>query len=186
MGNSAGGNLTAALSLLVSFTSGPCAEFRNNLGPNFRQVVQVLLYPSVRLTVPYSKRWAEGDEQVKAKSLPVWVAEMMEASYLPPYIDKDQIFIAPLLAGVDILRSLALPPAIIITADMDCLKYEASEYATKLQEAGVPVRLKNYPGCIHGFTHYPKDSKDYRDHDVRDSWKEVTDALIQAFGTADA
>jgi acetyl esterase len=184
MGNSAGGNLTAALSLLVSFTSGSCVEFRNSLSPNFRQVLQILLYPSLRLTVPYSKRWADGDEQVKAKSLPIWVAEMMEGSYLPPYINKEQIFIAPLLTEVNLLKSLELSPAIILTAGMDCLKFEASEYADKLKDAGLPVILKNYPDCIHGFTHYPEGSKDYREDDVRNSWQEVTDALKRAFGTA--
>lgn len=181
MGNSAGGNLTASLALLTSFTTGVCAKFRKNLSPKFNQVLQVLLYPSLQLQSPYSERWKQGDEAVRAKSLPIWAATMMEASYLPPYINKNQIFVAPLTAEVALMKQLMLPPALIITAGMDCLKYEARGYADKLQDAGVKVVLKDYPQASHGFTHYKEGHKDYRKDDVENSWKEVCNALKRAF-----
>lgn len=187
LGNSAGGNLSAALSLLVSFTDGPCAKFREGLNePDFCQVLQVLLYPSVRLNVPYSARLeqAEGkddEESVRARSLPVWAATMMEASYLPPYIDKAQMFVAPVVTEVALLKQLSLPRALIITAGLDCLKYEAWEYAEKLEEAGVKSTMRNYPMAIHGFTHYKEGNKGYRKEDVEDSWGQVCAALKDVF-----
>ncbi|KIX10716.1 uncharacterized protein Z518_01800 [Rhinocladiella mackenziei CBS 650.93] len=183
LGNSAGGNLTAALSLLVSFTSGPCAQFRDGLRARFRQVLQVLIYPSVQLQSPYSERWLQGDTEVREKSLPIWAAEMMEASYLPPYIDKHQIFVAPLTAEVELLKQLRLPPALVINAGMDCLKYESRAYAEKLQQAGVNVSVREYPQAIHGFTHYKEGDKDYRKEDVEGSWREICNALKAAFDT---
>ncbi|KPI42875.1 Carboxylesterase NlhH [Cyphellophora attinorum] len=181
MGNSAGGNLTAALTLLASFTAGPCAKFREDLGQQFRQVLQVLIYPSVRCNEPYALRWHEGDEKVREKSLPIWAASLMEASYLPPYVDKEQIFIAPLLADTALLKQLTLPPAVILTAGLDCLKYEAHAYGEKLREAGVQVSAKEYPKAIHGYSHYKKDNKDYRADDVEDTWKRVCEGLKTAF-----
>lgn len=181
MGNSAGGNLTAALSLLISFSAGPCAKFRENLGPQFRQVLQVLVYPSVRCNEHYSVRWHEGDEAVRSKSLPVWTASMMEGSYLPPYVDKNQVFIAPLLADTALLKQLKLPPAVILIAGMDCLKYEAHAYADKLREAGVKVAATEYPEAIHGYSHYKEDHKLYRADDVKDSWMRICEGLKTAF-----
>ncbi|KAF4626770.1 hypothetical protein G7Y89_g11386 [Cudoniella acicularis] len=181
MGNSAGGNLTAALTLLLSFTSGPCAKFRTALGPRFRQVLQVLLYPSTELHHPYSTRFERSSPEVKEKSLPVWVAGMMEACYLPPCVDKNQIFIAPLLAEVPLLKELEIPPAIILTAGLDCLKEEAVSYSRKLKEAGHAALLTEYPLAIHGFTHYQPGNKEYREDDVIGSWNEIIEALKAAF-----
>src|SRR5690242_5656473 len=101
MGNSAGGNLAAALSLLVSFTSGPCAPYKAGLGQKFQQVSQVLLYPSLELNHWYRSRFERSSPDVQATSLPILVASMMEASYLPPYIDKENIFVAPMVAAVE-------------------------------------------------------------------------------------
>ncbi|KAH7377424.1 alpha/beta hydrolase fold-domain-containing protein [Cadophora sp. MPI-SDFR-AT-0126] len=181
MGNSAGGNLTAALSLLISFNSGPCAAFRKELGPDFQQVLQVLLYPSVELHHSYTTRFERTSPDVQAKSLPTWVATMMEGSYLPPYIEKEQIFVAPLVADVGLLRELKIPKTLVITAGKDCLKDEAAAYAENLKAAGHEVSLTEYPESIHGFTHYQEGSKEYRGEDVVGSWMEVCRAFNEAF-----
>lgn len=125
MRNSAGGNLTAALTMLVSFTSGPCTTFRNRLPGSFRLAAQVLLYPSVACNRPYIDRYNSSDDAVRAASLPVSVASLMEDAYLPPYIDKNQIFVAPIDAEDDLIHSLELPPTLCLTAGKDCLKHEA-------------------------------------------------------------
>lgn len=181
MGNSAGGNLTASLSLLLSFTQGPCAAFRRGLPPNFRQCLQILLYPSVDLGRTYTERFGDADQETQAKSLPAWVASMMEASYLPPYIDKSSIFVAPMNADLSLLESLKPPSAMVLTAGKDCLKLEAELYAEKLKQAGVTLTFHEYPEAIHGFSHYKEGSKDFRREDVEDCWKRVCDALKMAF-----
>lgn len=181
LGNSAGGNLAASLTLLLSFTSGPCANFRDALGPRFKQTLQVLIYASVQLQSSYRQRWEQGEAKVREKSLPIWIAEMMESSYLPPSVDKNQIFVSPLTAELELLKQLRLPSALFINAGLDCLKYESKAYADKLQQAGVTVVLREYPGAIHGFTHYKEGNKEYRKEDVEGSWREICEALKAAF-----
>lgn len=44
-----------------------------------------------------------------------------------------------------------LPPATIITAQIDPLRYEGETYARKLREEGVPVAHRDYGGVTHGF-----------------------------------
>ncbi|PLB41235.1 alpha/beta hydrolase [Aspergillus candidus] len=182
MGNSAGGNLATALSLLISFTSGPCAQFREKLPEGFHLAAQVLLYPSTACNRPYQERFDACETRVQAASLPVWAASLMEASYLPPSAEKGSIFSSPVDATVPLLKSLAfLPPALVITAGMDCLKLEAKEYAAKLRQAGVAVVEHEYEDAIHGFSHYREDSKQYRKGDVEDCWKRVTPFLQDRF-----
>jgi acetyl esterase/lipase len=145
-----------------------------------------MLYPSTSNNILYRDRLdkaAAGNQRVREKSLPVWAAEMMEASYLPPYVKKDQIFVAPVSADVELLQSLQpnLAPAIIIVAGLDCLALEAMEYAGNLKKAGVKVMVKEYPEAIHGFSHYKEGSKDYRKDDVDDCWEEVVKFLAVRF-----
>ncbi|OJJ01770.1 hypothetical protein ASPVEDRAFT_83298 [Aspergillus versicolor CBS 583.65] len=182
MGNSAGGNLATALSLLLSITSGPCDKFRKDLHGEFRLVGQVLLYPSTACNIPYQVRFNACASEVQAKSLPIWAAGLMEASYLPPYVDRDSIFCAPLNASVAFLKSLrSVPPALIITAGMDCLKVEAREYAAKLRQAGIVVAEYEYPDAVHGFSHYKEGSKGYHREDVEGCWDHVTQFLKDRF-----
>lgn len=181
MGNSAGGNLTTSLSLLLSFTSGPCTSFRKGLPSDFRQVLQVLLYPGVDLFRTYSERLESADNLTQAASLPSWAGTMMEASYLPPPIDKTQPFVSPSAAEISLLRSLYLPAALVFTAGRDCLKLEGKRYAERLLESGVDVTTVEYPEAIHGFSHYKEGSKDFRKDDVEDCWARITSALQERF-----
>lgn len=180
MGNSAGGNLTATLSLLLSFTEGPCAAFRNQLPAEFQQRAQVLLYPSVDAGLTYGDRCRRSEEQVQKDSLPIWAAELMEDCYLPAPIERYQLFVRPLSADGELLRQLKVPRALILTAGRDCLKEEADQYGAKLRDAGVEVTLVDYPLAKHGFSHMWK-GNDFRPDDIQDCWARVSGALKQSF-----
>ncbi|CAH0039574.1 unnamed protein product [Clonostachys solani] len=173
MGNSAGGNLTAALTLLLSIKTEPFLKFRRGLPYNVKQVSQILLYPSVACHQSYIDRFNGSDVETQASSLPVWAATLMEASYLPPYIDKNQIFIAPVLVSEEELRVLQLPATLCITAGRDCLKLEANEYCTKLKRAGVDITEHEFKKSIHGFSHY----KGTRNKDIAECWEMVLEFL---------
>ena len=44
-----------------------------------------------------------------------------------------------------------LPPAFVVLAEEDLLCDEGAAYAQRMQQAGIPVRMKTYPGQKHGF-----------------------------------
>ncbi|WP_254704643.1 alpha/beta hydrolase [Rhodococcus pyridinivorans] len=44
-----------------------------------------------------------------------------------------------------------LPPALVVTTEIDPTRDGTEEYARRMQEAGVPVDLRRYEGMMHGF-----------------------------------
>jgi len=132
MGDSAGGNLVAALCLLA----------RRNNGPGIDQ--QVLIYPALDATLSSAgmrattaKRRAECDAFY---------------SYYVGDGDRTDELVSPLLAN-DLSE---LPQTTIITAEHDALRDEGLLYATRLAQAGVRVRYTNYLGMPHGFLSMPR------------------------------
>jgi acetyl esterase len=131
-GDSAGGNLSAVVSL----------ESRDNAGPHI--ALQVMVYPVTDLSsfdTPSYREFAEG------YGLTASEMEWFSTHYLARPEDARCVHASPLLAQD--LRGL--PPALVITAECDPLRDEGEAYARRLQEAGVPVRLTRYAGMIHPF-----------------------------------
>jgi acetyl esterase/lipase len=132
MGDSAGGNLAAALCLLA----------RQNGSPSVQR--QVLIYPALDATLSTAAMRAA---TVKRRA----ECETFYGYYAGDANRADEL-ISPLLA--DDLSGL--PPATIITAEHDSLREDGLVYATRLRHAGVHVRYTNYLGMPHGFLSMPR------------------------------
>jgi acetyl esterase len=95
--------------------------------------------------------------------------------YLSHANDASNPYAAPLVAQ----DLTGLPPALVITAEMDPLCDEGKAYAQRLQVAGVPTQYSRYDGMIHGFFGMPT---------LLDKGKQALDeasaALQQAFAAA--
>lgn len=129
-GDSAGGNLAAAATLLLRGTSqAPKA--------------QLLVYPAVSFNTdrPSHKENANGPL--------VTVASMaaVNAMYCPDPADLLTSRAAPLLAE----SHAGLPPAFIAVAQHDPLRDEGIAYAEALLAAGVAVQLDRGESLIHGY-----------------------------------
>jgi len=142
-GDSAGGNLSAAVTLLA----------RKN--KDFSITKQVLFYPSLDLDVSefrYPSLFEKGEGfGLQSASL---------AGYYVHYLKGDADPNDPLASPVKEKDLSGLPPALIITAENDPLRDEGEFYAKKLKDAGVYVELRRMEGTIHGFlgkfTHLPE------------------------------
>lgn len=132
-GDSAGGNLSAVVSLMARDRGGPAIGF------------QLLIYPVTApargTSFPSYEENAEGYMLTRGSMTWFW------DHYLAREEDGRNPYAAPLLAP----DLHGLPPAMVITAEFDPLRDEGHAYAKRLEEAGVPVRLSHNPGMIHGF-----------------------------------
>ena len=131
-GDSAGGNLTAAVALAARDRDGPDVAH------------QLLIYPAVN---PPSVRWFDSyDENGTGYLLEMDGIEW----YLDQYTegaDVGNAYAFPLRA-----RDLSgLPPATVLTAGFDPLRDEGVAYAERLAEAGVDVEHLHYDAQIHAF-----------------------------------
>ena len=131
-GDSAGGNLAAAVCLLAREAGGnPAIAF------------QMLLYPATdfAMDTPSHRRFGEGHLLTRASM--AWFRD----HYLNHPGEAADWRASPLRAA-----SLAgLPPAYVLTPTHDPLRDEGEAYARRLVEAGIPVTLWRAPGLIHGF-----------------------------------
>ena len=130
-GDSAGGNLAAAVCLMARERGGPPIGF------------QLLVYPVLdyNFDTPSYRENAEGYVLYKADMEYYW------RHYLADERDGSNPLASPLRA-----ESLSgLPPALVITAELDPLRDEGEAYAARLEQAGVPVTCTRYDGMIHGF-----------------------------------
>ncbi len=132
-GDSVGGNMAAAVTLMANQRRGPKITF------------QVLFYPVTDAgfdTLSYSK-FAEGPWLTKRAMQWFWDA------YLPDPTARKQPTATPLNASLDQLAGL--PEALVIVDENDVLRDEGEAYAGKLSDAGVRVISVRYNGTIHDF-----------------------------------
>jgi acetyl esterase len=130
-GDSAGGNLAAAVSLLA------------HAGGGRRPAMQLLLYPVTDTVGGHPSRDQFADGFLLTKSDMDW----FEAHYLPNGADGDDPRVS-MLRAADLS---GLPPTYVATAGFDPLRDEGELFAERVRAAGVNVALRRHPDLIHGF-----------------------------------
>ncbi|SEQ97454.1 alpha/beta hydrolase [Actinokineospora terrae] len=129
-GDSAGGNLAAAVTLLA----------RDN-GPDLAH--QLLVYPNTDHGADTPSLRENTDRYLFNRHSVAW--------YWDNYLATPDDGADPLASPLRATDHSGLPPATIITAGYDPLRDEGEAYARALSEAGVPTELTRFPGMAHGF-----------------------------------
>ena len=133
VGNSVGGNMTAAVVLMA----------KDKKGPAIKQ--QVMLWPVTDANFETTSYKELGEGRFLTRNMMIWFWD----NYLPDEKARHEIYASPLQASLEQLKGL--PPALIQTAENDVLRDEGEAYARKLDEAGVAVTLTRYGGLIHDY-----------------------------------
>lgn len=157
-GQSAGGNLVAALALMTRDRSGPALRF------------QIPVYPVIDADFerPSYLEWGSGPGLTREQMEWYW------DNYVDP-ADRTNPYVSPLHAST--LAGVA--PALVITAEADPLQSEGEEYARRLKADGVEVVHHMYPGMHHGFLNltamFPK---------AQEAFDEIVATLCACFETS--
>lgn len=124
-GDSSGGHLAAVVARRARDAGTPLAG-------------QVLLCPVVAPPADYPPLDAYGLHRDEMRFF--WDA------FAPAGVDRRDPDVDPSRADL-----AGLPPALIITAELDILRDEGERYATALLAAGVPVTAARFQGLVHNF-----------------------------------
>ena len=132
-GDSVGGNMTAALTLM--------AKERGDVP----LVQQVLFYPVTDASFDTGSYHQFATGYFLRRDGMQWFWDQ----YTTDEAERAQITASPLRASTEQLAGL--PPALVITGEADVLRDEGEAYAAKLRAAGVAVTAVRYQGIIHDF-----------------------------------
>ena len=154
-GDSAGGNLAAAVCLMARDKGGPRIAF------------QVLVYPVINHDfTTYSHQHPNEGYFLKTDEV-----QWYWRRYLADEADGANPYASPLRAS-DHSR---LPPALIVTAENDPLRDEGEAYGAALQAAGVDATVSRYDGMFHSFFSFLNDLEP-----AQEAKREIGAALRQA------
>ena len=134
-GDSAGGNLAAAVAQLARDAGGPPIRF------------QLLWYPALT----FDTSLPSFTENAEAPILTTRAAGEYSRWYVG---DLDLSVVPPTLAPARAADLCGLPPAYIAVAGHDPLRDDGRRYAELLSAAGVPVELHHAPTLVHGYVGY--------------------------------
>jgi acetyl esterase len=158
-GDSAGGNLAAAVALAARDGGGPPI------------LLQVLVYPATEYAVERPSWRRNGEGPMLSSKDVVWFWDQYlrdEGDYADPRAMPSR---APTHGG--------LPPAFVLTAEYDLLCDDGQAYGRQLAEAGVEVTSRQYDGVFHGFFGMPGVVAK-----ADEALEDVASALRARFGTA--
>jgi acetyl esterase len=130
-GESAGGNLAAAVALMTRDRGGPTV------------LLQVLLYPMTSYDFDSASYHENAEGYSLTRTTMMWYWDQ----YLGSKADVTNPYAIP--ASSTNLKGVA--PAIVLTAEFDPLRDEGEAYAKQLSAAGVNTTCTRYDGVIHGF-----------------------------------
>jgi acetyl esterase len=130
-GDSAGGNLAAALCLVQREAGQPLPGF------------QLLIYPATDMRAVAPSHTTNGQGYMLTNDSIAWY----RGNYIADPADWADWRASPLLAA----SHAGLPPALVLTAGFDPLRDEGLQYANALSAAGVPTQYVCFERQIHGF-----------------------------------
>jgi acetyl esterase/lipase len=162
-GDSVGGNMTAALTLM--------ARERGDV----RFVHQSMYYPvtDAAMDTGSYEQFAEG--YFLTANMMAWFWD----AYQPDVGRRLEPLASPLRASDEQLAGL--PPAFVIVDEADVLRDEGEAYAARLRAAGTPVTTVRYDGIIHDFMNLNAFSGT---HATRAAIAQATTTLRNALNTA--
>ena len=134
-GDSAGGNLAAAVSIRAAETG------------DFRVSHQLLVYPVTDVDFDNGSYTDNGTGYNLERQGMIWFWDQ----YLADESQKSDPLVVPMRLTADFESSDELAQALVITAEYDPLRDEGEAYSQLLNELGVPAETKRYDGMIHGF-----------------------------------
>ena len=130
-GDSAGGNLAAVVAQQLRDADGP------------ELAAQLLVYPATDVLGDYASRTENAEGYFLDLPTMAWFIGHYAADAAHHGDPRLSPFRASSLEG--------LPPAVVVTAELDPLRDEGEAYADALQAAGVQVEQRRFDGMIHGF-----------------------------------
>jgi acetyl esterase/lipase len=133
VGNSVGGNMTAAVALMA----------KDNGGPELK--CQVMLWPVTDANFQTESYQEYANGYFLSRAMMEWFWD----AYAPNPAQRREIYASPLQATTDQLEGL--PPALVQVAGNDVLRDEGLSYARKLDAAGVDVTAVRYESLIHDY-----------------------------------
>ena len=133
-GESAGGNLSAAVAL----------RLRDD--PDVRLAAQVLIYPVLDANTASHASRKEFEGLV--------LTQKARDAYWGAYSGGRDVERDPFVAPLQAADLTGLPPALVVLGGCDLLRDEGRLYAARLREAGVDAEDVCYPGQPHGFVNF--------------------------------
>lgn len=132
-GNSAGGNLAAAVTLMAKDKGAPKLK------------MQLLFWPVTNADFETGSYIQFANDRFLTKNMMQWFWD----NYIPDKAQRNEKYASPLMATIEDLKDL--PPTLVQTAENDVLRDEGEAYARKMDEAGVKVTLTRMQGMIHDY-----------------------------------